>query len=178
MLPNRHCGDTEKVWFIPGKSPIKTDTIHREIAINAKTGLRACQFDETTRFEIYEFWSSDLLKIFKRAGIQRRTPPLYDSHCSIGSKKGDGFAPQIISPQTLVNYIARSPSNSENFIPFTAVVDADVRKIYWFLNSSFLGETTRDKTFLWRAKPGNYVVRVVDDYGRSDVNNLRVISKD
>lgn len=57
------------------KSPIKTDTIYREVAINSKTGLRTCHIDENTRFEIFEFWPSDLLNIFKKAGIQRHSPP-------------------------------------------------------------------------------------------------------
>lgn len=174
LLPTRYCSETEKVWFIPGKSPIKTDTIHREVAIDTRTGLRACQFDEHTRFEVYEFWSSDLLKIFKRAGIQRRIPPPYDAGCTLGEKANGGFAPQIISPQTQVNYVSRFESAKQTLIPFTAVVDADVRNLHWFINATYVGKTTRDQSFLWQAKPGNYVVRVVDDYGRADARDLRV----
>lgn len=174
MLPTNFCHDTEKVWFIPGKSPIKTDTIHREIAIDTKTGLRVCQFDHHTRFEIYEFWSSDLLRIFTRAGIKRRIPPPYNSSCVLNAKGGEGFSPQIISPQTELNYIARIGSEKETTIPFTAVVDADVRNLHWFLNETYMGKTTRDQTFLWQAKPGNFMVRVVDDYGRSDVRGMKV----
>ena len=83
MLPTRYCLDTEWTWFIPGKSPIKTDTIFREVAINDKTGLRTCHIDEHTRFEIFEFWPSDLLKIFKKAGIQRHTPPFFEPDCAL-----------------------------------------------------------------------------------------------
>lgn len=173
MLPTRYCKDTEKVWFIPGKSPIKSDTIHREIAIDVKTGLRACRFDQNTRFEIYEFWSSDLLKIFKRAGIQRRTPPPYNPSCTMGSKSIEGFSPQISSPQTHVNYIVRLESR-ETIIPLAAVVDADVRSLYWFLNETFIGKTTRDKSLLWHAKPGKFVIRIVDDYGRSDARDINI----
>lgn len=171
MLPTRYCPDTEAVWFIPGKSPIKTDTIHREIAINPKTGLRACHFEEATRFEIYEFWSSDLLQIFKRAGIARRLPPPYDTSCTIGYN-ANGLIPQIISPQTQVDYVARI--GTKIIIPFSAVVDADVNHLYWFLNENFLGKTSRDQAFLWAARPGKYVVRVVDDYGRSHARDLTV----
>ena len=107
LLPTRYCTDTEPVWFIPGKSPIKTDTIYREVAIDSQTGLRACHFNRNIRFEIVEFWPSDLLKIYKRAGIPRRIPPPYNADCIVGSKANEGFAPQIISPQTQVNYVAR-----------------------------------------------------------------------
>jgi penicillin-binding protein 1C len=174
MLPTRYCPLTEKVWFIPGVSPIQSDTIYREVAINPKTGLRACRFNEAIQFKVYEFWSSDLLRIFKRAGIQRRLPPPYDADCALMSKVGEGFSPQIISPQTQLNYIARLASLKETIIPLTAVVDADVRNIYWFLNDSFLGKTTRDKSLLWHAKPGKHVIRMVDDFGRSDVREVVV----
>lgn len=177
MLPTRYCTDTEKVWFIPGKSPIKTDTIYREVAINTKTGLRACQFNQDTRFDVYEFWSSDLLRIFKRAGIERRIPPPYDATCTLNAKDSNGFQPQIISPLTKVNYVTRLRSSERTMVPFTAVVDADVRYLHWFINERYLGKTTRDKAFLWPAKPGNYVVRIVDDYGRSDARNLQVNSE-
>jgi len=174
MLPTRYCTDTEKVWFIPGKSPIKTDTIYREVAIDGKTGLRACQFDHHTRFEIYEFWPSDLLTIFKRAGLQRRIPPPYDPGCTMGSKTGVGIDPQIISPKAKVNYVTRIGSMQPMSIPLTAVVDADVRYLHWFVNETCIGKTKRDTLFLWHARPGKFVVRVVDDYGRSDARDVTV----
>ena len=172
MLPTRYCTDTEKEWFIPGKSPIKTDTIYREIAIDSKTGLRTCHFDANTRFDVFEFWPSDLLKIFKRAGIARRTPPPYDPTCTLGSKVGSGFAPQITSPQTQVSYITKLDAATQMLVPMTAVVDADVKNLYWFLNEAYLGKTPRNKAFLWPAKPGKYTVRIVDDYGRSDARDI------
>lgn len=174
LLPTRYCKEKEKVWFIPGKSPIKTDTIYREVAINKKTGLRTCHFDNDTKFVVYEFWSSDLLKIFRMAGIERRLPPAYDATCNINSKISVGFAPQILSPQTQVNYVARADAPNKMLIPFTAVVDADVRNLHWFVNETYVGKTNRDQTFFWHASAGKYVVRVVDDYGRSDARDLQV----
>jgi penicillin-binding protein 1C len=34
---------------------------------------------ETTRFEVFEFWPSDMLKLFHEAGMPRRTPPAMPS---------------------------------------------------------------------------------------------------
>ncbi len=177
MLPNHACRETEAVWFIPGKSPIKVDTVHREIPINRKTGLRTCLFDKDTRFEVYEYWSSDLLDIFKRAGMQRKLPPAFDPNCARTANINQGFAPQIISPQTHVNYITTLAATKKMVIPFKAVFDADVKHLYWFLNESFLGLSLRDKPFLWQAKPGRYIVRVVDDAGRSDAQEVVVLSE-
>lgn len=173
MLPTRYCSDTEWTWFIPGKSPIKTDTIFREVAINDKTGLRTCHIDESTHFEIFEFWPSDLLRIFKRAGIQRHTPPFFEPDCALTGNAG--INPQITSPQTGVSYIVRADSKLNDKIPLSAVTDAGIGHLYWFINETFIAETKPDQPFLWRAKPGKFIIRVVDDHGLSDARDITIL---
>jgi len=172
MLPTRYCHDRELTWFIPGKSPIKTDTIYREIPVDKKSGQRTCHSDQNTRFEIYEFWPSDLLRIFKQAGIQRRTPPLLNSNCVM--TQNNGIDPQITSPQTELSYVIRSDAPKKNPIVFSATTDADVATLYWFINETYVAKTPRDQPFLWQAKPGSFIVRVADDHGRSDARELMV----
>ncbi|MFY7698593.1 MAG: penicillin-binding protein 1C [Legionella sp.] len=172
MLPNRFCPDTEKTWFIPGKSPIKRDTIHRELAIDKKTGLRTCHIDQNTTFSIYEFWSSDLLHIFKQAGIQRKQPPVFNQDCSLIT--AEGLSPQISSPQSKVDYIVTTINKEQTKIPLTAITDADVTTLYWFINDHFLAKIAADQTLLWTAKAGHYVVRVVDDHGRADARDITI----
>ena len=172
MLPTRYCHDTEWTWFIPGKSPIKTDTIFREVAINDQTGLRTCHIDENTRFEIFEFWPSDLLKIFKKAGIQRHTPPFFEPDCSLTGNSN--INPQITSPQVGIKYIVRANSELNNKIPLTAVTDAGIAHLYWFINETYIAKTKPDQPFLWQAKPGKYVVSVVDDHGLSDARDINI----
>ncbi|WP_419418472.1 penicillin-binding protein 1C [Legionella sp. D16C41] len=172
LLPTRFCYDSEKTWFIPGKSPIKTDNIYREVAINKLTGLRTCHFDANTRFEIYEFWPSDLLAIFKQAGIQRRTPPQFEAGCALQAI--NGLKPQITSPQTDLHYILRADSLAKTSIPLSAVTDGDIKSLYWFVNDSFLAKTRPDETYFWQAKPGKFIVRVVDDHGFSDAREITI----
>lgn len=172
LLPTRYCHDTELTWFIPGKSPIKTDTIHREIAIDQTTGLRTCHFNQQTRFAIYEFWPSDILRIFQQAGIKRRTPPPYDASCTLTTLRQHGIAPEITSPETHIQYILHG--DFATTLPLTAVADADVVTLFWFMNETYLGKSLRDQPFLWKVKPGRFVIRVVDDYGRSDARDVIV----
>lgn len=173
MLPTRYCTDTEKTWFIPGKSPITTDTIYREVAINGLTGQRTCHIDENTRFEIFEFWPSDVLTIFKRAGIQRKTPPFFEADCNLSGDKG--LSPQITSPQTGIDYVLRANTKQNNAIPLTAVTDAGIEYIYWFVNEHFIAKTKSNEPYLWVAKPGHYVIRVVDEHGLSDARDLKIV---
>ena len=66
-LPNKYCKNIEKGYFIPGVSPIKVTDVFRAVPIDKKTGLRACFYDkETTEMKVYEFWSSDINKLFKK----------------------------------------------------------------------------------------------------------------
>lgn len=173
MLPTRYCQDKEMTWFIPGKSPIKTDSIYREVGIDKNTGLRTCHFNENTRFEIFEFWPSDLLKIFKQAGIQRRVPPAFEPGCNL-TPTNFGLSPQITSPQTDLSYIVRANSAQKAEIPLSAVTDADVAAVYWFINEAYLAKTKPDEPFLWQAKPGKFVIRVVDDHGRADARDINI----
>jgi penicillin-binding protein 1C len=172
LIPTSCCPHTVSTWFIPGKSPIKTDDVHREIAVDPKTGYRTCCFDQDTQFVVYEFWPSDILNIFAQAGVQRLTPPPFDPAFSlIGNMGGD--PPHITSPQQGLFYTVRHDS-TDNPILFFATADADVTTLYWFLNDEFIGSSERDRSLVWQAKSGTYVVRVVDNYGRTAVRNLVV----
>ncbi|MFI5343003.1 MAG: penicillin-binding transpeptidase domain-containing protein [Chlamydiales bacterium] len=170
LLPTPHCPHTVSTWFIPGKSPIATDTVHREIAINPATGLRTCHIDQQTQFKVYEFWHSDLLTIFAQAGMPRRIPPPFESESSAMSDEG-GNPPQIISPQQDLSYTVRF-DRIDNPILFFAIADADVKTLYWFVDHDLIGCSERDKPLRWQARSGTFSVRVVDDHGRTDVRNL------
>src|SRR5260370_27790170 len=85
QLPGPYCDHFKDTWFIPGKSPITTCRIHREVAIDVRTGLRACPGRGSAILtRVYEFWPSDLLKLFRTAGAPRRTPPPTEARCPRG----------------------------------------------------------------------------------------------
>ena len=61
QLPGPWCTHRTESWFIPGISPVTTCEVHREVFVDAATGLRVAQDDGTRaiKHEVYEFWSSD-----------------------------------------------------------------------------------------------------------------------
>jgi penicillin-binding protein 1C len=167
-MPGADCAQRVTTWFIPGKSPIAKCDVHRRISINSRTGLRACADGAPgTRSAVYEFWPSDLLAIFRQAGIPRRVPPPYELGCNKDVIASKGAGPRITSPRDGVVYSLRAKSLSEERIPFTAVTDADTRIIHWFLNEVYLGESVSGKPFFWTPRPGKFVMRAVDDLGRA-----------
>ncbi len=177
-LPGAHCPARKNALFIPGKSPIKECNVHRELLLSKATGKRFCHPPAAPNIaerKVFEFWPSDFLQLFRQAGLARKSPPPYDASCTDAERSTAGTAPEIVSPKNQVTYNLRMSAGDElNSIPLRAVVDADVRKLYWYAGNRFLGANAPDKPLLWKAEPGDYTLRVVDDFGRADSRQLAV----
>lgn len=160
-LPNAWCPEKHKTWYIPGKSPIKVSQLHQPVAINVKTNQPVCppyQQDQV-RMEVMEFWSSDMQKLFRQAGIPRRSPP----KCQQGFQTQ---APEITSPVRRVSYQLRT-SHPEVTIPLQAKVAAQVRTLFWFDDNRYIGSTDPQVALAYRpTDAGIHNIRVVDDQGQ------------
>ena len=174
LLPTPLCPKTVDTWFIPGVSPIKKDNIFREVLIDTRTNLRACEVSPTTKFVVYEFWPSDLENLFVRAGIHHPAPPSYNPGCAVQISTQGELPPRIISPRANQVYSIHISNTANNVIPLTAITDNDVKTIHWFVNQSYIGKSTGKQSINWIAKPGNYKIRAVDDHGMSDIISLKV----
>lgn len=173
-IANDHCLIKQSAGFIPGVSPIKKCIIHRKIHIDKFSGLRACKEGPNTQSQVYEFWPSDLLAVFRDAGIARKLPPPYLPECEQQSYTASGLKPVINSPLKKVSYIIRANQQHDQTIAFSATTDADVRRLYWFVNESYAGQVLAEKPLYWLSRPGKFMVRVIDDHGRSDSRELNV----
>lgn len=174
-LPNQWCPQKGRTWFIPGKSPIRVSNVHRPVIIDTATGLAACPpyAGKQVRQDIYEFWPSDLLHVFAQAGVPRRKPPQNPSCANAGVL--EGTSPQITSPLRSSSYVMRLTQQDRQSIALTAVTDADVRTLYWFIGEAFIGSSKPGETIFWQpASAGNFRLRAVDDHGRSDERPLDV----
>lgn len=177
-LYEKHCPSSTESWFIPGVSPIKLSNIYRKIPVDKQTGLRACSHRVgLTEIKVFEFWPSDLLHVFSLAGISLKTPPKYLSDCSMDQKSTSGQAPIITSPQNTLEYIVSMNSTSDYIIPLVATVDPDVELVYWFIDDKYVGSSNTNQAFLWKASPGNFQLRAVDDSGRGASQQVSVSSR-
>ncbi len=171
-LPNAHCPRTIDTWYIPGKSPIRVSQLHRVVATDAVTGRPVCPpFAATTRFEVFEFWSSDMLKLFREAGVPRRMPPPLPA-CAADDPLE---APRIGSPQRNVTYALRRSAPDER-IALEASVAGDVQQVFWFDGRALIGvRRVSEGALPWRpAQGGVRTIRVVDDHGRSSERDVNV----
>ncbi|MGZ5006101.1 MAG: penicillin-binding protein 1C, partial [Chthoniobacterales bacterium] len=142
--------------------------IHREVWVDNATGLRLNGDNGNARREVDEFWPSDLLELFDAAGLPRRRPPPFLPGANVEMAARAGQAPRIISPQSDVIYSLGEESAPNRALSLRAETEADVAKVYWFADRTFLGTTNRTTPLNWEPKPGHYTIIALDDHGRSD----------
>ena len=123
---------------------------------------------------MYEYWPSDLLALFREAGVPRRLPPSLPA-CAIDD---DREPPRIASPLRNVTY-ALQPSRSQDVISLDAIVSADVKRVYWFDGNALIGSRTIAEGALpWRpGRAGLHLIRVVDDHGRAAERDVTITGR-
>ncbi len=172
-LPSKLCPKVKKGWFIPGVSPITVSNVYREVPINIKSGLRACKAVKgKTKMEVFEFWPSDIKEIFLMAGIEKKAPPPYESGCTKNTQISS--EPTIQSPTQGLIYTLEPQKIKESLIPFTAILDADSHKAFWYVNKSFVGIGQSNKPLFWKPRLGEFTVTVVDEKGLSASRKIKV----
>jgi penicillin-binding protein 1C len=173
-LPEPFCRQRVEGWFIPGVSPIKTCDVHREVLVDVATGLRVPLDDGTRelRREVYEFWPSELLTLFERAGLPRRSPPPYLPNTSTELLSRTGNPPRIIAPASGATREILSSASAA--IPLRVKAEADVHEIYWFADKAFIGKSSPTDVLSWKSAPGRYELNALDDHGRSGSSTVTV----
>ncbi len=172
-LPNKYCPQTVETWYIPGKSPIRVSQLHRAVAIDIRTGLPACPpyAPNATRQEIFEFWPSDMMKLFREAGMPRRKAPAIPD-CAVADASG---TPKIATPQRGVTYTLRHKAGADT-IPLEASTEADVESVFWFDGAVLIGKSAVTHGAIpWTpVAEGMHLIRVIDDHGRTAERDVTI----
>jgi penicillin-binding protein 1C len=168
-LPNEDCPSLVKTWFISGKSPIKTSTLHKAVYFDAK-GSVICKGQPYSRREIYELWPNDMAKLFLEAGMPRRQPPSLPSCYDYLNSDATGL--EIVSPSSIGVYMLKISK------PVSIELKAKSRKksdIFWFANKSYIGKGRASETLSWLpGEPGTYLIRASDSQGRAASKQVTV----
>jgi penicillin-binding protein 1C len=174
QLPTAACTHRITGWFIPGISPITTCEVHREVILDADTGLRVPVDDGSrpVRREVFEFWPSDLMALFEKAGLPRRRPPPFEPGAGVETIARSGKPPRVVSPANGQIYAIRPGDDGNGAIALRAETDADATRIYWFAGKAFLGSSAPRDAFHWRPSPGVYRIVALDDRGRSGSSTM------
>jgi len=170
-LPNVWCPQTVETWYIPGKSPIQVSNLHRALAIDVESGRAVCPpYGSSTRFEVFEFWPTDMLRLFRQAGMPRRTPPPLPA-CTVENTLD---APRLASPLRGVIYNLRR-SGGEG-IELDAGFAGDVQNVFWFDGRALIARRAASEgPLVWHPEAeGVHLIRVIDDHGRSTERDVQV----
>lgn len=149
------CPQKAQTWFIPGVSPIKSSNIYRRILVDKKTGLRRCDRDLSLgEWQVFEFWSSDFIEQYKKAGIFIQPVPAFMPRCNTTAVRQSAFhhdagaalsqnegqqasAPKIVSPLSNVEYLTSAQDTAQ--IELKATVAADTSTLHWFVDGRYIG---------------------------------------
>ncbi|MCA9672865.1 MAG: penicillin-binding protein 1C [Myxococcales bacterium] len=173
-LPSPSCPHHIRTWFIPGRSPIARCAVHQRVRVSLRDGRRVCSRTRgiASKRVVVEAWSSQMLALFKRAGVPRRAPPAAGPTC-LDDSYARGTAPTITSPRDGASYLASAPSTNAR-VALTAGVSGDARLVHWFVDERYVGRSVPSKPLFYLASIGRHVVRAVDDAGRVSARHLEV----
>lgn len=173
QIPNDDCPNKIAVWFIPGVSPIEKCMVHRRINIDTENGFQVCpEYKGTVKSAVFEYWPTDLLKLFEQAGVGRKVPPPLHPACR-KEAYGD-IGPKIIFPKKNIVYNLRSTGSDSETIPLIAVGDGNVTRFSWFVDNEPVGKSKSQDSLLWKAEQGIHTIRVLDEFGRSSAISIEV----
>jgi penicillin-binding protein 1C len=173
QIPNDDCPLLKKTLFIPGISPIDACVIHQAAFVDRRTGFRTLNRDPgISRRLSYEAWPSDLLALFRAAGIYKPAPPAFDGFEKNLSRKGQN--PEIFSPQSNVVYIVRVSTGPPEPIPLKASSAGDASLISWYVDGEYIGTVKPEEVVDWNPEPGIHDLEAVDDLGRSTLKKITI----
>jgi penicillin-binding protein 1C len=146
------CPHTVSGWFIPGKSPIKTCSIHQLVCVDPATHQRIpeCRATPSTIRSVMEVWTPEQRQLLARAGRCPPEPPAWDT----GNTPSNEAPPRIISP-TRSLIIA-----NEEGVPLRARASQSRDLLQWFAGNTYLGCTPNGETLLWKPSRGTYQLTV------------------
>ena len=121
-----------------------------------------------------EVWPSHILKIFENAGLPRKLPPSYGPECKRSDIAKEGNPPDIITPRRGLDYTFRL-NQSKNTLALKAQADADVEYLHWYVEDQYIGMGKPAETLYWSAKPGKFMIRAIDNFGRQANRKLTVL---
>ena len=126
---------------------------------------------EKTEMQVFEFWPSDINKLFQQSGIQKKQPPKFMPGCKIDYISNTGNPPVIILPS---NNSVYSITREKKDIYFKVNADSDANILYYFVDNRFLGTKSVGEAYFWQADIGSHTLTVTDNLGRSSSSKFTV----
>lgn len=175
LVPGSFCNNLIQDFFIEGKSA--THQCEHLIKITCSKDLKysfcsSCENLYSKEKADFQFpnISPEIIAYYESHQIKyQKIPPHYDQ-CTRIFENGN---PQISSPVNNMEYLLEKDAGQK--ISLTANCPSDVKKVFWYVNNQLIGQSVKNKAFMYQAQAGVNQISCVDDRGRS--SNIRIIVK-
>jgi membrane carboxypeptidase/penicillin-binding protein PbpC len=85
--------------------------------------------------------------------------------------------PHIISPRSDQLYHLRLEAGTgANLLNLEASSGTASDRIYWFIDSTYLGSSGSSKALSWAPAPGRHTIHAIDELGKSDSRSVTVVA--
>jgi len=168
QLPGPHCPHRVLATIIPGRTRLGPCPIHRQVLVDARTGLRLegdCLLRHPVKSAVIAQYPPELVSWWRASGIPFEAPPALAPGC--GSPDGERL--HIVSPSPATPYrLRRDAPASFQQIVLTADVPAASRRLTWYVDGEIAAQGEPGKRLFWQPTPGRHRLMVADDRGRYD----------
>jgi penicillin-binding protein 1C len=153
---------------IAGISMPSVCTMHRQIFVNPRTGLRLhgdCLLGQESQSVTALVWPAELVAFRRAQGASLPGLPPVDPDCpDVPQEEG----PVILSPSPYTPYLLRADAPREHqrlSLSAAGAVGASVH--YWYVDGRYVARTAPDTPCFVPLVEGRHVAMVTDDHGRS-----------
>lgn len=168
-VPSDSCKNQIMDYYIPGVS--STDKCNHQIkmAVSMDQSFSYCNYCRPQgglRYRWYENHTAEMIDYFIAQGIPYEKTPPHNPQCE-STKTGEG--PKITKPTNGLDYLLNKNENQQ--MELKALSVGSVKKVYWYVNDRFLGESSPEKgLFFSPQKSGRLKISCADEHGRhSDI---------
>ncbi|MEF3696175.1 penicillin-binding protein 1C [Desulfolutivibrio sp.] len=177
-LPGPYCDRRITITTIPGVTRLVPCTVHRQIHVDLKRGLRLageCLERHPSRPEVVTEYPAELCAWWRSAGIAFPVPPPPHPDCA---EVAGGEPPRIVSPTPGAPYsLRRDVPAAFQRLSLTANVAAPAAKVYWYQDGLLVAQGTAAERLFVDLTPGRHRLVVMDDLGRMDSVTYHVDGK-
>ena len=185
--PSPHCPTRKSDVYIPGISPVKVCSIHKQVYVDTVTGYSLCShcrnlpptggnsteaIQNPAETEIFEEWPAEAATWLAKNGF---AVPVLPEHNPLCTGTVAGTAPVILSPaQDAVYYIRDGIPIENQKIQLSASTSNRTQQLFWFLDGELIFKGDAGEPYWLTPVKGEHVLTCVDAEGRSASRALHI----
>ncbi len=179
FLVSQHCENIKKVW-VP-KNAVRFDVcpFHQTVYLNKNEEYRVnlnCEASENIIKKSWFVLPATVEKYFKLKNPKYKFLPPLRSDCSDNTREDEDF--ELIYPYKNTKiYIPIELDGSLGKTVFQATHRNKNIKVFWYLNNTFIAETTDKHEIELRPIKGKYTLTLIDENGKSIKTEFEILNE-